>query len=306
MARKNISPINFIQPFFINGLEGRFIYYPSKQNPKNNILIVYDIDSNIEKWWGLVIALSRFGNVTMMDLPGMGGMDSFYKIKQLPTVYNYGNYLAAFIKLRFRRKRLHLIGLGYGVAIITSMLNQNDNLVRKFISINSINGYIHHDDFILTRFNKIATTANYYLFALLPLSFLVKPFTLTNSYLREKYVSGISSKNVKEFGKQFLERFIYDLENETDLRTRFFIYHDLLKLDLCNKQYNIPFKHINIGSNNLKLANKFVEQHFRIVYRNYTYLPSKLVRKIPLVLNDPSIALKMLPNKLRKDLRLRS
>lgn len=306
MARKDISPINFIQPFFINGLDGRFIYYPSKQNPKNNILIVYDIDSNIEKWWGLVISLSRFGNVTMMDLPGMGGMDSFYKIKQLPTIENYGNYLAAIIKLRFRRKRLHLIGIGYGIAVITSMLNQNDDLVRKFISINSINGFTHHDDFMMTKFNKISTIANYSLFALLPFSFLIKPFTLTNSYLREKYVSGISYKNIKEFGKDFLENFIYDLEKETDLRTRFFIYKDLLKLDLCKKQYNIPFKQINIGSNNSKLANKFVEQHFRIIYRNYTYLPSKLIRKIPLVLNDPTMALKMLPNKLRKDLRLRS
>lgn len=306
MARKSISPINFIHSIFINGLDGRFIYYPSKQNPKNNILIVYDIDSNIEKWWGLVISLSRFGNVTMMDLPGMGGMDSFYRIKKLPTIDNYGNYLAAFIKLRFRRKRLHLIGIGYGVSIITSMLNQNDDLVRKFISINSINGYTHRDDFVMTKFNKFTTLINYYLFALLPFSSLIKPFTLTNSYLREKYVLGISAKNVKEFGIEFLEKFIYDLEKETDLRTRFYIYKDLLKLDLCKKQFNIPFKQINIGINNSKLANKFVEQHFRIIYRNYSYLPSKLVRKIPLVLNDPKIALKMLPNKLRKDLKLRS
>ncbi len=303
MAKKNISPFNHIDSIYLNGLDGRFIYYPSKQNPRNNILVVYDIDSNIEKWWGLVIALSRFGNVTMMDLPGIGGMDNFYKIKKLPSMINYGNYLASFIKLRFRRKRLHLIGIGYGVAIITAMLQQNDDLVGKIISVNSINGYIHHDDFIVSKFNKFMTLINYYLFCKLPLSSLIKPFTLSRSYLRDKYTSSINSKLVKELGKNFIEKFIYDLEKEADLRTRLFIYKDLLSLDLCKKQLNIPFKQINLGLSNTKLANKFAEQHFKIAYRDYKFLPSKLVRKVPLVLNDPKVALKMIPNRLRNDLK---
>ena len=303
MIKKNISPIDFINPLYLNGLEGRFIFYPSKQNPKNNILVVYDIDSNIEKWWGLVIALAKFGNVTMVDLPGMGGMDSFYKINKLPTVSNYGNYLAAFIKLRFRRKKIHLVGIGYGCAIVTSMLQENEDLVKRIMSVVSLKGYVHHDDFIFSKFNRIMTLVNYYLFGWIQLSFVIKPFSLTNYYLKEKYSSQINAKIVKDFGKEFIEQFVYDLEKEADLRTRLFIYKDLLKLDLCKKQINVPFKYINIGLNYSRLTDKFVEQHLKIIYKDFTYYPSKLVRKIPLVLNDPNMALKMIPNKLRRDLR---
>lgn len=57
---------------------------------------------------GLVQNFNDFGAVTMPDLPGFGGMESFHKIGKQATLDNYADYMAAFIKLRYRRKRLVL------------------------------------------------------------------------------------------------------------------------------------------------------------------------------------------------------
>src|SRR6202020_969820 len=104
MSKRFVNPADFIMPLNINGMEGRMlrIESPNRHN-KREILLIYDMQSNLEKWWGLAVALKSYANVTMIDLPGLGGMDSFYSIGLKPTLDNMADYIEAFIKLKYKR-----------------------------------------------------------------------------------------------------------------------------------------------------------------------------------------------------------
>src|SRR5487761_1162679 len=92
------NPADYIVPLNINKLEGRMLYAPANGSEDRNILLVYGHHAMLERWWSLVENLCEYGNVTMPDLPGFGGMDSFFTIGKKPTIDAYADYLAAFIK----------------------------------------------------------------------------------------------------------------------------------------------------------------------------------------------------------------
>src|SRR6478609_3672604 len=92
------SPADFIQPLYINGMNGRMLHAPATKNGKREMLLIYGHHAMLERWWGLVQTLQEFGTVTMPDLPGFGGMDSFYSIGRKPTIDAYADYLASFVK----------------------------------------------------------------------------------------------------------------------------------------------------------------------------------------------------------------
>ena len=71
----------YISPLYMDKLRGRMLVLPKqKTTTKTDFLIVYGLNSTIEKWSSLAYELRKYGNVTMPDLPGMGGMQSFYKL----------------------------------------------------------------------------------------------------------------------------------------------------------------------------------------------------------------------------------
>src|SRR5947209_2583125 len=107
MPKTKPQPADFIMPLNMNGLEGRMLVLPPKNKKlKREILFIYGQHSTLERWWGLAETLSAVGRLTMPDLPGMGGMDSLYKIGRPANLDNLADYLASFIKLRFNRKTI--------------------------------------------------------------------------------------------------------------------------------------------------------------------------------------------------------
>ena len=69
------NPADYIVPLNINGLDGRLLHMPAPEGKSKNmeILFIYGHHSSIERWWGVVQVLNRYGAVTMPDLPGFGG-----------------------------------------------------------------------------------------------------------------------------------------------------------------------------------------------------------------------------------------
>jgi pimeloyl-ACP methyl ester carboxylesterase len=119
---------------------------PSTARKKREILVVYGHHASLERWWSLVENLTPFGNVTMPDMPGFGGMESFYKIKTKPTLDAYADYLAAFIKLRYKNKRLTIFAISYGFLVVTRMLQCYPELAKKIDLLISVVGFMHKDD----------------------------------------------------------------------------------------------------------------------------------------------------------------
>src|SRR5436190_14586191 len=91
---------DFILPLHINGLSGRMLRAKSTTGSQREILLIYGHHAMLERWWSLVQNMRKYGNITMPDMPGFGGMDSFYTIGIRPSIDAYADYLAAFIKLR--------------------------------------------------------------------------------------------------------------------------------------------------------------------------------------------------------------
>src|SRR3982750_849342 len=147
------NPADYIVPLNINGLDGRMLHMPAPKNKPSNkeILFVYGHHSSLERWWGLAQVLNRYGAVTMPDLPGFGGMDSFYTIGKKPTIDNLADYLAAFIKLRYKRKKVVIAGMSFGFVVATRMLQRYPELTKKVTLLISIVGFAHKEDFTFSK-----------------------------------------------------------------------------------------------------------------------------------------------------------
>lgn len=131
MSKRQKNIVDYIQPLNMNGLQGRVLQMPAPKNKNREILFIYGHHSSLERWWGLVQNFNRYGAVTMPDLPGFGGMDSFYKIGEKPTIDNLADYLASFIKMRYKRRRFTIIGMSLGFVIATRMLQRYPDLAKK-------------------------------------------------------------------------------------------------------------------------------------------------------------------------------
>ena len=151
MAKNPQNPADYIVPLNMNGLQGRMLHLPAPKGKNREILLIYGHHSSLERWWGLAQVLNRYGAVTMPDLPGFGGMESFYKIGKKPSIDNLADYLAAFVKLRYKRRRVTIVGMSFGFVIATRMLQRFPDLVKKVDLMISIVGFAHRDDFIFSK-----------------------------------------------------------------------------------------------------------------------------------------------------------
>ena len=172
MAKRYHNPSDYIMPLEMNGLVGRMLHIPSETKNNTEILFIYGQHSSLERWWGLIQFLNHYGPVTVPDLPGFGGMESFYKIKSKPTIDNYADYLAAFMKMRYTHKKVAIVGLSFGFVIVTRMLQRYPELTKHIRLLVSLVGFTHADDFRFTKrrylFYRILTkTVSYRLTALI-------------------------------------------------------------------------------------------------------------------------------------------
>lgn len=281
MTKKYSDDIHdYLSPFYINGLEGRMLKTNSKTKKQHQILYVYDLLDTLEESWGLIQNLRNYGIVTAVDLPGIGGMTSFNKIKHPINIDAFADYLAAFIKLRFKKHKIIAVGNGFGFVVITRMLIRYPSLSSKIKFIININGQIHYDDLLISsRFKKIQLN----LFDVLS----IFPFThITKKLLQHKnFVSRLSNK----FGPQYTQ-YLLNLKNpealnyksffgSVDVKTFWKISKQLLTLDNCSKRINIPLKHAFIKNYGL-INNSTQKQHMMITYKNYRCYEIKMIGDI--------------------------
>jgi pimeloyl-ACP methyl ester carboxylesterase len=279
MPRKKLrNPVDYIVPLSINGLDGRMLHVPAATKTKDReILLVYGHHAMIERWWGLVENLHEYGTVTMPDLPGFGGMDSFYKINRQPDIDAFADYLAAFIKLRYKRKRITIIGISFGFVVVTRMLQKYPELADRVDVLVSIIGFMHKDDFVYSSRRRQFFTRATRLFAARPVPFLIRYIGLNKYLLRLLYAKLPQSK------LQMLEvseaEFMESVEFETklwqinDVRTHFLTTSEFLELDNCKIKVDLPVHHVTSAKDQY-FNNEIVEQHMLIIIS--TWLRAKL------------------------------
>ena len=278
---------------------------PPPPGRKRELLVIYGHHSLLERWWGLVQNFQQFGGVTMPDLPGFGGMDSFYKIGQKPTIDNLADYLASFIKLRYKRRRITIVGISFGFVVATRMLQRYPDLAKRVDMIVSAAGFAHYDDFRFSKQRLLMYRSASKLFSLPFASWVWRHTALSPWVLRKAYARTHNAKHKFAEVAALPEKFEammnveIDLWHMNDARTHFATTNEFLNLDNCKSQIPVPVWHV-YTKHDQYFNNDVVEQHFRIIFTHYEAAPANLKNHVVSVLADKKETAPFIPQKLRK------
>ena len=284
----------------MNGLQGRMLRMPPPKGKSREILMVYGHHSSIDRWFGLTQVLNRYGAVTMPDLPGFGGMDSFYKLGQKPTLDNMADYLAAFIKLCYKRRRITIVGMSFGFVVVTRMLQRFPELAKRVDLLISLVGFAHKDDFLHKPVLYWSYRAVSAFFALPGASHFFRLVCLHPLVLRWVYTKldhakfrGLSA----EQDEQMLQVEI-GLWRSNDVRTHMYTFSSMLKLDNCTKRVNLPVWHVGTKNDHF-FNNHHIEQHLRVIFSDFEGATVDLTKHAPTVIATAKEAAPFIPKKLR-------
>jgi pimeloyl-ACP methyl ester carboxylesterase len=297
---------DFIVPLCMDGLSGRMLHVPAPKGKTREILFVYGHHSSLERWWGLIQDLNQYGAVTMPDLPGFGGMESLYRRGQEPTIDNLADYLAAFIKLRYRRKKVTIAGLSFGFVVATRMLQRYPELVKKVDLLVSVVGFAHQDDFVFspTRHKMYYAMSKFGSFKLPSLFYrhvLLSTLVIKTIYRHTHNAKNKFSKTSRDERKLLID-FEVKLWHANDVRTHCFTLAQFLKLDNCHKQVDLPVWHIAVRADNY-FDNHIVEQHMRVIFKDFHMTFSETDNHAPSVIADAVESAPLIPRKIRAQLK---
>lgn len=304
MAHKiSENAADYIQPLLINGLEGRVMRLPAPSPRRTReILLLYGSHSSLERMFSLATELNRYGSITMPDWPGFGGMDSLFKIGKKPDIDTMADYLAAFVKMRYRRRRLTIIGMSYGFVVATRMVQRYPELANKVDFVVSIVGFARYDDFKISRSNFLAMK---YSSGILKqrLPSLVAKAVVRGPVIAATY-SLLSKRHVKmkdASPEELARRIAFEktLWRINELRTYFYTGNSMFHVDLCDKQAKLPVYHVAV-QNDQYFDNKLVEQHLAVIYSSVTVIDIKLNAHMPTIVATPKEVAPFIPTKLRR------
>lgn len=253
----------------MNGLQGRMLVAPPSANRKREMLLVYGHHSKLERWWSLVQSLQGYGRVTMPDLPGFGGMESFYKIGKRPTIDTYADYLAAFIRLRYKRKRLTIVGISFGFVVATRMLQRYPELAKQVDLVVSIVGFMHYDDFLMTSWKRRLLVAGAYVSSFRPFAQIVQYATRLIPATWELYCRLSARKrglvNLDPLSIHLTARVEEMLWRVADVSTHAKLLAACLQLDNCHEKVALPVWHLYLKQHG-QVDEMIAKQHILIVY----------------------------------------
>jgi pimeloyl-ACP methyl ester carboxylesterase len=301
MVKKLTKNINYVIPLNMNGLNGRMFKYSSKKEQPLDILFVYGHRSSLESCKGLIQLLCSLGNVTSPDLPGLGGMDSFYSIGKKPSLDNYAAYLASFMKMQHKRKKVVIVGLGYGFAVITRMLQRHPELQKNVKLVIAIKGYADDDDFKVAKFSRYEYLIITKIFSYRLSSFILQRVLLNRFMLKSAYSIIPIAKE-----KLSLEKINKDLSSEinlwqiNDVRTFMFSTNEIMMFSNCDLRVDLPLWHL-VDSRDRLIDNSRAEQHLKVIYSDYRHFKNN-ARIVPIFSERKSVSA-WISSSLKKELK---
>jgi pimeloyl-ACP methyl ester carboxylesterase len=292
-----------IEPLYMDGLQGRMLRLPPPVDKKREILLIYGHHASLERMFGMAEFMNRYGGVTIPDLPGFGGMEPFYKLGQKPTLDNFADYLAAFVKLRYKRRRVTIMGFSFGFVIVTRMLQRYPELVGKVDMLVSFVGFVHGQDIKLKPAEKLGLLTVAQLMSWRMPAWVFKHVIFRPMFVRMMYTvfapKHAKFQDANEAEKQARLDFEAYLWQCNDIRTRGYTGRRFTSVDLCNAQVALPVFHV-AAANDHYFDNDTVEQHLNVVYSDVQMSVVESLAHAPTVVADAAGAAPYVPQKLRK------
>jgi pimeloyl-ACP methyl ester carboxylesterase len=305
-AEKN--PVEYILPLDINGLQGRMLRLPSPSiRKKREILMIPGHHTSIERLNGLTEYINQFGAVTLPDLPGFGGMDPFYNIGEKATLDNLADYLASFIKVRYKSRRFTIMAISYGFAIVTRMLQKYPEIAKKVDLLVSWVGLVHKEDFRWQpKTVNLLKGGCWVMSHRLPSAF-VQHALLRGPFIRQTYHMVEDRhpkfKNVQN-EKDRDERISFEITlwKINDFRTYMACTYQMFKMNLCGDHVDLPVYHVAVDNDHY-FDNLVVEEHMRAIYNDFNLILTKMPVHAPTVIATKKEVEAFVPPKLRQLLR---
>ncbi len=301
MAQSKIQ--KYTRPLHINGMDGRQLRLPAPSGKKQEILLLYGHHASIERMSGLAQVLNSHGAVTLPDLPGFGGMDSFYKIGEKPTLDNYADYLASLIKLYYKRRKFTIVAMSFSVPLVIYTLQKYPELSKKVKGFVSLAGFVHRDDFTFNFREYWGLRTLGFVFSRRIPAFLVRHTLLTRPVITASYrlVAGSHAKMKDADALELKKRIAFEvgLWQMNDVRTRMKTYSVMLTIDACKSgSVNVPAYHITTAEDRY-FDHAIVEQHLRVIFPTLEVIPSKIANHAPTIIATAKEAEVYIPKRLR-------
>lgn len=304
MAKKTPkTAADYIQPLLMNGLEGRMLHMPAPKGKTRNILFIYGMHASIERQFGVMQVLNRYGAVTLPDLPGFGGMEPLYKIGLKPSLDNLADYLAAFVKMRYKRKKVTIMAMSFGFTVVTRMLQRFPELTKKVDMLVSVVGFTHHDEFVFSRRNFFLLRYGASFFSNRIPAYLAQKFALRPGLIRLTYkLTGDNNSKFKGIDAvEYKRRIDFEiiLWRINDIRTYMDVAVTMFTMNLVNERVDLPMYHIGVDEDRY-FDNHVVEQHLNIIFNKVTIIKTVHKEHGPTVIADAKEAANFIPPQLKR------
>lgn len=292
-----------ISSLVINGLHGRVMTVPAKKPAKREILLIYGHHSALERMYSLAENLAQYGKVTMPDLPGFGGMNSFYVIGEKPSLDNMADYLATFIKLHYKKRKLTICAMSYGFVVVAKMLQKYPNIAKQVDILISLVGFSSHNDFILSHRRQVVYKTLAWLFSGGLSSTFVRYVALQPLFIKTAYRLQASThpKMVGANKDELKKRLDFEvfLWQANDVRTYMYTTVCFLNLDITNSKVNLPIHHVAVDDDQY-FNNKQVVANFKTIFNDVVVYKAHMPNHAPTVISNAKEAGAFIPAKLRK------
>ncbi|HLB66782.1 MAG TPA: alpha/beta hydrolase [Candidatus Saccharimonadales bacterium] len=259
-------PAKLKVPLNMNGMSGRMLYLPAKKSGQKQTLVVYGYYSNLERMYNYAYVLNRYGSVVVPDLPGFGGMQSFYTINKRPSLDNLADYIASLIKLKFKRGPITLVGFSFGFAVVTRMLQKYPEISKRTELVISVGGFAHYKDINLSKSERRIYKMLARLLSLRLPAAIARPIALNKTVLsrlsQDKY---LNDKGLSKAQKIEASKFNTKSWHDTHLRTYAYTNTELLRLNNCLAPIDSRLWHLSLKTDTF-LRKKIVKQHLRSIY----------------------------------------
>lgn len=293
-----------IEPLCMNGMNGRMLRMsPSRPGKTREIMLIYGHHASLERMYGFAEVLNRYGAVTMPDLPGFGGMESFYKIGEKPTLDNYADYLAAFVQLRYKRRRVVIIAMSFSVPLVIRMLQRYPELAKKVDFLVSTVGFAHRDDFVFSKpvywgLRILAAVGSHRLPAAFLKNFVLRSIVIKSAY---RLVLDRHSKLKDADWDEQQKRIAFEVQlwKINDVRTRLATLEMMLTMDVCDQQIKLPMYHV-APEQDRYFNSGIVEQHMRVIFNDYETVPTVMPAHAPSIIADAKGAAPYVPRRIQR------
>ncbi len=300
-------PTNEILPLNLGGLKGRMLKLEPRSNSDADLLLIYGVHASLERMYSTAQFHSNYGRVWMPDMPGFGGMDSFYKVGLLPSIESYADYLYTVVKAyKLDKKRLRIFAMSFGFLSVTRMLQKHPELSDDVEFVISFVGFGRTSDFSLDTFEKFYTKPllklastklgsaliSTLVFNRVSLRFMFKMFKYLNP--NPKYRHETPEKELEAIEMEL------DLWTMNDARTKFYTYQVLSNFDLTKetRKIDLPLHDLTTPTDQY-FDHKAVNKTLSKLYDEYNSHTAKLELHAPSVIGDEKTVSKIYPDEIK-------